>query len=67
LLESQFSDWADLPIAPVPSAGTENALYRLSDEMVTRLPRIEWATGGAEREYRWLPFLAPRLPLAIPV
>lgn len=39
LLAAQFPDWADLPIEPVRSAGTDNALYRLGDELVVRLPR----------------------------
>ena len=29
LLSSQFPRWAELPLASVPSAGTDNALYRL--------------------------------------
>ena len=66
LLSEQFPDWADLPIEPVPSAGTDNALYRLGDDMVVRLPRIGWATGQAEIERQWLPRLAPLLPLADP-
>jgi len=32
-----------------------------------RLPRIEGAIGQLDKEYLWLPRLAPRLPLAIPV
>lgn len=40
LLAAQFPQWADLPIAAVASAGTDNALYRLGDDMVVRLPRI---------------------------
>ena len=67
LLRAQFPDWADLPIERVPSAGTDNALYRLGDDMVVRLPRIGWATGQAEIERQWLLRLAPLLPLAIPV
>ncbi|MCW5853639.1 MAG: aminoglycoside phosphotransferase family protein [Anaerolineae bacterium] len=67
LLAPQFPAWADLPIAPVPSAGTDNALYRLGDNMVVRLPRIHWAVHLVDKEYHWLPKLAPRLPLAIPV
>ena len=27
LLAAQFPQWAGLPIVPVPSAGTDNALY----------------------------------------
>ena len=51
----------------MPSAGTDNALYRLGDELVVRLPRIHWATGQAAHERRWLPRLAPHLPLTVPV
>jgi aminoglycoside phosphotransferase (APT) family kinase protein len=67
LLAAQFPEWAALPIAPVPSSGTDNALYRLGDELVVRLPRIHWAVGGVDKDLRWLPVLAPLLPVAIPV
>jgi aminoglycoside phosphotransferase (APT) family kinase protein len=67
LLAAQFPPWADLPIRPVPSAGTDNALYRLGDDMVVRLPRLLVAIGQVDKEHRWLPRLAPLLPLAIPV
>ena len=67
LLAEQFPQWADLPIEPVRSAGTDNALYRLGDEMVVRLPRIFSATSHVEKEHKWLPRLAPHLPLAIPL
>ncbi len=67
LLMDQFPEWAALPLAPVPFAGTDNALYRLGDELVVRLPRIHWATDQAAHEQRWLPRLAPHLPLAVPV
>jgi aminoglycoside phosphotransferase (APT) family kinase protein len=67
LLAAQFPHWADLPIAPVESAGTDNAIYRLDDDMAVRLPRIHWATGQVDKEQLWLPKLAPLLPVAIPV
>jgi aminoglycoside phosphotransferase (APT) family kinase protein len=66
LLDGQFPQWAGLPIAAVRSAGTDNAIYRLGDDMVVRLPRIHWAVGQADREHEWLPRLAPLLPLDIP-
>ncbi len=66
LLAAQFPQWADLPIAPVPSAGTVNAIYRLGEDMVVRLPRVERWASDTEMEARWLPKLAPYLPLAIP-
>ena len=67
LLAAQFPRWADLAIEPVPSAGTDNALYRLGDALVVRLPRIHWAVGGIDSDVRWLPLLAPFLPVAVPV
>ena len=66
LLTTQFPQWADLPLDPVPSAGTDNALYRLGDDMLVRLPRMHWAIEQLDKEHRWLPRLAPFLPLAIP-
>jgi aminoglycoside phosphotransferase (APT) family kinase protein len=67
LLTTQFPQWADFPLKPIYSAGTDNALYRLGDDMVARLPRISWATEQVNKEHQWLPRLAPFLPLAIPV
>jgi aminoglycoside phosphotransferase (APT) family kinase protein len=66
LLAAQFPQWADLPVIPVASAGTVNALYRLGDDMVVRLPRVPRYAGSLEAEYDWLPRLAPHLPLSIP-
>lgn len=67
LLAAQFPKWADLPLDPVDSAGTDNAIYRLGEDMAVRLPRVRRATGQVEKEHRWLPALAPHVPLAIPV
>ena len=67
LLAGQFPEWAALPIEPVPSSGTDNALYRLGVDKVVRLPRIGWAVGGVDKDLRWLPLLAPLLSVAIPV
>jgi aminoglycoside phosphotransferase (APT) family kinase protein len=68
LLVAQFPDWAELPIKPVDSVGTDNAIYRIGDDMAVRLPRVERAAGGrVDKEHKWLPKLAPHLPLAIPV
>lgn len=66
LVDGQFPRWADLPLERVASFGTDNALYRLGDDMVVRLPRIHWAVGGVEKDLRWLPALRPLLPFEIP-
>jgi aminoglycoside phosphotransferase (APT) family kinase protein len=67
MVAAQFPQWADLPIEPVPSAGTDNAIYRLGDDMAVRLPRVPQATAPLDKEREWLPKLAPLLPLAVPV
>ncbi len=67
LLAAQFPQGAHLPIEPVRSAGTDNAIYRLGEDMALRFPRIPAATARLEKELRWLPRLAPDLPLAVPV
>jgi aminoglycoside phosphotransferase (APT) family kinase protein len=68
LLAAQFPHWADLPIERVPSSGTVNALYRLGDDMVVRLRRTpRWGVGAVDRDLRWLPELAPLLPVAVPL
>ncbi|BCJ36482.1 hypothetical protein Athai_39850 [Actinocatenispora thailandica] len=67
LIEKQFPQWAHLPIVKVASDGTDNAMYRLGDDMAVRLPRLPRAAEMVIKEQRWLPELAPLLPLAIPV
>ncbi|MEH1015842.1 aminoglycoside phosphotransferase family protein [Micromonospora sp. CPCC 206060] len=66
LLGAQFPRWADLPVHPVSSAGTNNAIYRLGDDLVVRLPRIADTVEQVEFEYRWLPRLAAHSPVAVP-
>jgi aminoglycoside phosphotransferase (APT) family kinase protein len=66
LLAEQFPDWADLPLEPVGPRGTDNRLFRLGDDMVVRLPCRERTVEVLERERKWLPRLAPHLPLDVP-
>ncbi len=65
LISKQFPQWAHLPLKPVPSTGTDNALYRLGSDMLVRLPRIDWAIEDIDKEFEWLPKIAPFLPVPI--
>src|SRR6266446_674179 len=67
LLAGQLPHWAEPPIEPAVSYGTDHDIYRLGDELAVRLPRIGWATEQAAKEQEWLPRLAPHLPLAVSV
>ncbi|WHT22427.1 aminoglycoside phosphotransferase family protein [Crossiella sp. CA-258035] len=66
LVAAQFPRWADLPVTPVPAPGVDNATLRLGADMLVRLPRFARWVGQVHREQRWLPVLAPHLPLPVP-
>ncbi|WP_173070558.1 aminoglycoside phosphotransferase family protein [Phytohabitans houttuyneae] len=67
LVAKQFPQWAGLPVREVSTVGTDNMIYRLGDELVVRLPALPRAAPTVGREWEWLPRLAPRLPLDVPV
>jgi aminoglycoside phosphotransferase (APT) family kinase protein len=66
LLRHQVPPLAEEPLVHL-GAGWDNALYRLGDGLVVRLPRRELSAHLVEGEARWLRVLAPALPLAVPV
>jgi aminoglycoside phosphotransferase (APT) family kinase protein len=66
LLSAQLPHLADRPLARVEPWGTDNAIWRLGDDLVVRLPRRPKCAAQVDLEARWLPFLAPHLPVAIP-
>ena len=67
LIAAQFPPWADLPVRPVEAGGWDNRTFRLGPRMTARLPSAEPYALQVEKEHRWLPKLAPLLPLPIPV
>ncbi|MEU3661333.1 aminoglycoside phosphotransferase family protein [Streptomyces sp. NPDC032940] len=66
LVAGRFPRWARLPVRRFPSGGTVNAMYRLGEGMVVRLPLTEGGAADVEAERRWLPRLAPLLPVPVP-
>lgn len=46
--------------------GWDNRTFRLGDDMLVRLPSARFYAPQVEKEHRWLPILAPQLPLPIP-
>ncbi|MFS0699745.1 aminoglycoside phosphotransferase family protein [Cellulomonas sp. 179-A 4D5 NHS] len=67
LVARQLPQWADLPVRPVEVGGWDNQTFRLGDRMTVRLPTAEGYAEAVAKEHRWLPVLAPRLPLPVPV
>ena len=66
LISDQFPAWADLPVRPVAKSGHDNRMFHLGDEMAVRLPSGAEYAPQVEKEWRWLPYLRPHLPLPIP-
>ncbi len=66
LVAEQFPQWADLPVVPVALNGWDNTTFRLGEELSIRLPSADGYVAQVAKEHRWLPTLAPHLPLPIP-
>lgn len=66
LISGQFPQWAGLPVEPVANGGWDNRTFRLGPEMLVRLPSAAEYALAVDKEHRWLPALAARLPLPIP-
>src|SRR4051794_24081609 len=64
LLRDQHPDLAELPLREV-EGGWGNQMWRLGDELAVRIQRMDTDSDHQLKERRWLPLLAPRLPLPI--
>ncbi len=67
LVAGQFPQWAHLPVVPAEPNGWDNRTFRLGPELSVRLPSAAGYAEQVGKEHRWLPRLAPHLPLAIPL
>jgi aminoglycoside phosphotransferase (APT) family kinase protein len=65
LLQEQHPDLAELAIREV-AGGWGNQMWRLGDELAVRMQRMDPTPELQLKERRWLPVLAPRLPLPVP-
>ncbi len=66
LVDSQFPQFAQLPIASLGASGSTNRLFRLGDELLIRLPRQPNSGRGISKERNWLPRLRSYLPVGVP-
>lgn len=67
LVADQFPEWADQPLKRMDQVGTDNAIFRLGEDLSVRLARRNGPTQAGGKEFDWLPQLAALLPLSIPV
>jgi aminoglycoside phosphotransferase (APT) family kinase protein len=66
LVAMQFPHWAHLPVAAVDFGGHDNVTFRLGGDLSVRLPSADAYSPQVGKEQRWLPILAPHLPVPIP-
>ena len=58
--------FADAPVRPLASSGSTNALFRLGEDLLVRLPRQPGGSETISKEAKWLPVLGPLLPVPVP-
>ena len=66
LVDTQLHQYAELPLTALRTTGSSNALFRLGDELVVRVPRQPGGSATILKEARWLPRIAPSLPMPAP-
>jgi aminoglycoside phosphotransferase (APT) family kinase protein len=66
LIAMQITQWQQLPIRLVVNGGWDNRTFHLGEQMLVRMPSAERYATKIEKEFKWLPILAPLLPLQIP-
>jgi aminoglycoside phosphotransferase (APT) family kinase protein len=66
LVDRLLPECAALPLSPLDASGSSNALFRLGDELLVRLPRQPGGSATIEKEARWLPQIRPLLPVSAP-
>jgi aminoglycoside phosphotransferase (APT) family kinase protein len=65
LVAAQHPDLAHLPVELMTN-GWDNVMFRVGGELIARMPRREMGARLIVNEQRWLPVIAPRLPLPVP-
>lgn len=67
LVVRQLPQYAGQPLSAVAEHGTDHRLFRLGADLLVRMPVYAASADQALRDARWLPVLAPQLPVAVPV
>lgn len=65
LLQAHDPTWSALPLRPLDASGSSNALHRLGDGLLVRLPRQPGGSATIRKEARWAGRLARELPVAV--
>ena len=66
LVDTAFPEYAGHDLTPTRDSGSSNALFRLGEDMLVRLPRQPGGGATIAKEARWLPFVGSRITFAVP-
>jgi len=66
LVSRAIPQYAGLPVWRLDASGSSNALFRLGNDLLVRLPRQPGGSVTISKEARWLPVLEPWLPVGVP-
>lgn len=66
LVDGQLPAYASLPLHRLAASGSDNALFRLGDDLLVRVPRQPGGSATIAKEVHWLPLVGPALPVPVP-
>lgn len=66
LVDRDLPEYAGMTLTPLGASGSTNALFRLGDDLLVRLPRQPGAGASVLKEAHLAPLLARALPVAVP-
>ena len=66
LVDRAMPHYVDLPLRRLASSGSTNALFRLGESLLVRLPRQPGGSAAIVKEATWLPVVGPSLPVGVP-
>jgi aminoglycoside phosphotransferase (APT) family kinase protein len=66
LVDRAMPGYVGVPVRRLDSSGSTNALFRLGDNLLVRLPRQPGGSASIAKEAKWLPVIGPSLPAGVP-
>lgn len=66
LVDRAMPHYAGVRVRRLDSSGSSNALFRLGEHLLVRLPRQPGGSAAITKEARWLPVVGPSLPVGVP-
>lgn len=66
LVDAAFPAYVDLALEPLVDSGSTNALFRLGDDLLVRLPRQPGGGASISKEERWLPWVDAHTSTPVP-